>query len=993
MFRSLICCSRRLMALLLLLLLMVSLVPGRVRAQTDSSEPTAEVATLITKAQQAGKANNFVEKLRLLESALQKAQAQNDTAGTAYALLYLGVQNSAGLQFDTGIRQLQRALPFFQQRHITKMQVAILTILAEDCKALNQQDKALNYVQQAVAVGDDPAFATLKMEALFMAGGIYMGREQWAKAVESFELALPYMEQGGSKDQRSLMVGTLAYACLEAGDYLKSMQYSQRTLQARAGVTDRNGEGLALTALTCVYANMGQYAQSRDFAKQATDVWRALGRRDLMLTMQMVLGVIYQEQGQSQTALTYLNQALPLLRQSANTSGLAACLVTIGGAYRSLNQPAKSLPRYEEAARLYHSLDNWEWEGATLNYQAEVYLALGQKTRARQYFQQALTVLNRALTSPGVAGNALEEAGTLYNIAVAEEENGQLAQARTHLDQAVLKADRVRASVGGFSDLKVSFVERILYGLHRSIALLIKSKQPEQAFDTVQKIKARALLDLMAGGKVDIRQSLTAEQAQREQELRQSADKLNADMVREGVNNEVGAKKRFAALKEQLTRTEHDLQAYEDSLYAQHPELAAKRAATTVTLQEVARFLPDDTALLEFATLYAKEYPDMSGADHTLLFVVTKQNGAAKLSVFPVDVTRAALSAQVEAFRDLCADPRKAYQGNAQKLYDLLLRPAAPALGGIKRLVVCPDGPLWSLPFAALHDGKQFLLERYEIAYAYSATGVQAALQDRQGRKAPNTLLALGNPDFGGAERFGDNKDIPGQRPLDAPSRPVKEPTRPLDAPSRPLDAPSRPLDAPSRVLLLPRGGHITTLPGTQREMDMLRKEIPDAAIYTGADAQESIVKQKAGQYRYLHLASHAFFNDASPLLSSVVLAKPAPDSKEDGYLTARELFDMNLQADMVVLSACNTARGDKRSGEGIIGLTWALFVAGAPTQVLSQWSVDDESTATLMGAFYASLAQGKAAALRAAELSLLHDTKHGHPYYWAPFTLMGDWR
>jgi CHAT domain-containing protein len=134
-------------------------------------------------------------------------------------------------------------------------------------------------------------------------------------------------------------------------------------------------------------------------------------------------------------------------------------------------------------------------------------------------------------------------------------------------------------------------------------------------------------------------------------------------------------------------------------------------------------------------------------------------------------------------------------------------------------------------------------------------------------------------------------------------------------------------------------------------------------------------------------------------LLSSVVLASPPAGSPEDGFLTAREIFDLDLSAaEMVVLSACNTARGEKRSGEGIVGLTWALFVAGAPTQVLSQWAVDDASTATLMQRFYANLTgQGqtaKGAALRRAALTLLRDGgRHRHPYYWAPFVLIGDWR
>src|SRR5262249_26475397 len=142
----------------------------------------------------------------------------------------------------------------------------------------------------------------------------------------------------------------------------------------------------------------------------------------------------------------------------------------------------------------------------------------------------------------------------------------------------------------------------------------------------------------------------------------------------------------------------------------------------------------------------------------------------------------------------------------------------------------------------------------------------------------------------------------------------------------------------------------------------------------TGNKAQEAVVKAQASRYRYLHFATHGFLNDVSPLLSSIVLAQPPAGSSDDGFLTAREIFGLNLNAEMTVLSACNTGRGEARSGEGIIGLTWALFVAGCPTQVASQWSVDDLSTARLMARFYTRLkaGQGKGNALRRAALSLL---------------------
>jgi len=165
--------------------------------------------------------------------------------------------------------------------------------------------------------------------------------------------------------------------------------------------------------------------------------------------------------------------------------------------------------------------------------------------------------------------------------------------------------------------------------------------------------------------------------------------------------------------------------------------------------------------------------------------------------------------------------------------------------------------------------------------------------------------------------------------------------------------------------------------------------------MHIGSSAQESTVKNASPKFRYLHFAAHAVINDAAPMLSGVILAQPPKGSSEDGILTAREIFEMDLSASLVVFSACETGRGAKRQGEGLIGLSWATFVAGAPAQVVSQWSVDDAATSSLMGGFYRGLKEGKPkdAALRESALSLMKDFAHRHPFYWAPFIVTGDWR
>lgn len=178
---------------------------------------------------------------------------------------------------------------------------------------------------------------------------------------------------------------------------------------------------------------------------------------------------------------------------------------------------------------------------------------------------------------------------------------------------------------------------------------------------------------------------------------------------------------------------------------------------------------------------------------------------------------------------------------------------------------------------------------------------------------------------------------------------------------------------------------------GTEIEAQQLIALFPDHRLLKGAEAQEATLKAELGKYRYVHLATHGYFNDATPLQSGLVLAEPQ-DSSEDGILTARELMEIPLSAQMVVLPACESARGRARPGEGAMGIVWALSVSGVPVQVLSQWKESDESTALLMSRFYARLKQGMTAevALRRAALEVRQDPRFQHPYYWAPFIRIG---
>lgn len=306
------------------------------------------------------------------------------------------------------------------------------------------------------------------------------------------------------------------------------------------------------------------------------------------------------------------------------------------------------------------------------------------------------------------------------------------------------------------------------------------------------------------------------------------------------------------------------------------------------------------------------------------------------------------------------------FQQTARELYDLLLKPAQADLQGKISVVIVPDAELWNLPFQALQSApNRYAVEDFAISYAPSLTVLREMANSRRRRKQSDSaspgafgLLALGNPALG--------KEI------------VK------------------------RVEVAYRDENLAPLPEAETEVKTLGQLYGAGAskVFFGAGASEEEIKRDAGKYKIIHLATHGILDNANPMYSHVVLAQPEGKTNEDGLLEAWEMMNLDLKAEMVVLSACETTRGRVGAGEGVIGMSWALFVAGVPTTVVSQWKVDAASTTDLMLEFHRNVkasrqnpkaSNAKAEALRQASLKLLKSRNYQHPFYWAGFVVIGD--
>jgi CHAT domain-containing protein len=296
-----------------------------------------------------------------------------------------------------------------------------------------------------------------------------------------------------------------------------------------------------------------------------------------------------------------------------------------------------------------------------------------------------------------------------------------------------------------------------------------------------------------------------------------------------------------------------------------------------------------------------------------------------------------------------------------------LVRPAEPVLAKADRWLISPDGPLHSLPFAALLAGDHYLAESKPIHLVASAAVYKEIKATRAKKPAAATmeLLAAGDPLY--------------------PAR---------------LENPAEAAADPQVQTALRRGLRLEPLPATRSEVEAISNLFPNVRILLGRDATEEAIKSLAPQARRLHFACHGLLDERFPLNSALALSIPErpEEGRANGLLQAWEVFDeLRLDADLVTLSACDSGRGKEMGGEGLIGLVRAFQFAGARSVLASLWSVSDASTGDLMKRFYGHLRSGKPKdeALQSAQIELIRSPRKelSHPFHWAAFQLVGDWR
>src|SRR5215203_5663160 len=819
-----------------------------------------------------------------------------------------------------------------------------------------------------------------------------LSRGELRAGAACYEGALPVLREVKAAALEGMALLSVGRAYDVLGEPEQALDRYQQALGQAQARGDRGGEARTLNHLGLLYQELGEYQEALTRFGQALDVFQSLGERRWQATVLHNMGLVDQSVGEWPRAASYYEQALRLWREVGDPREEASTLTSLGQVRNSMKNPKEALALHQRALAINRTLgDRWR-EGVSQVQLGRTYLAMGD-------FPTALAALDRAVELLGATGALADQADALdirgevqtrlgdprkgleslrqalelarttghraieahveLRLARAERGLGHLEQARAHGEAALAILESLRTRIGS-PDLRASFSAFTHETYELQIDLLMAAGQGRLALEVTERARARTLLELLSEAGVDIHQGVPAALLER----RTSLLRRLSVKVERALRERPGTADRREALEEDRFAILRDLDVVEAEIRERSPGYAALIQPQPLSAAGMQALLDPDTLLLSYSL----------GQDRSFLWAMT----ATTLDSFVLPARAEVEQAARQLHQDLSAfDPaaRGREAEDAAALGRMLLGPVADRLAG-GRLVVVPDGALEYVPFGALPvpGGAETVVERHEVVYLPSASALAVQRRVLEHRPpAPKQLAVLADPVFDPSDpRVSGFRGNAGGKKTEGSRESVRS------ASAAPV---------------------FERLPGSRLEAEAIaglaQPGQSRVALDFDASRSQALGDGLAG-FRTVHFATHGVIDAEHPALSGLALSMVDRDGRsQEGFLHLHDIYNLRLNADLVVLSGCRTALGKEVRGEGLIGLTRGFLYAGTPRVLASLWRVEDHATAALMTRFYRALwidGLRPAAALRAAQLSLRGERRWRDPYYWAGFVLEGDW-
>ena len=893
-------------------------------------------------------------------------------------------------------------------------------------------------------------------EAMFRLGNVEWQTSDLAAAEERTKSALAIQQKlvpGSLAVARSL--AQLAHVRADSGDLVQAEDYYRQAILIQSSLDPGSADlAASLSGLGIALTNQGNLVQADEVYRQALSIyeksdpegqWTGVmfsliaqldsARGDLVRSEQdflratailqkvgpetryyayclLGLGIINDENGNSAKAEEYLRQVIAILSKTAPAQLFTAdALSHLGIVLAKRGDLVKAEEYYLQALAIQKNAVPWSLRTAgTFDDLSDLAIRRGDLDKAEDYSRQALGITEHIAPGTAVHAQALSALAAVLRRKKQVDESAQLyARAITALETQM-------AQLGGSNDTRAGFRAGYSNIYFEYADLLIGENRADEAFRVLERSRAQNLLETLAMSGADIRKGADPKLVEQERSLRAALTAKSDKRLR--LLGDKGTESKVAALDKEISVLATQYQDVQGRLRSGSPAYAALTQPQTLSAKRVQEELLDsNTLLLEYRLGQERSYVIAVSRGSVTAFALPKQDEIEKAARHVYELITARGGVVTSQAQPRSAKPREEkateYNRAADELSRMLLGPVSALLTN-KRLLIVADGALHYVPFASLPDpvmrrkgnepAANPLVVNHEIVYLPSASVLAVLRQQEMERKpAPQAVAVLADPVFDKQDPRLSPPSVPDKQPGISGQSAGRNGVRGADS------APLVPAHSPSDDLLtrsasdvgLNRDGHLLPrLLFSRQEANAIMAVVPDGKGLEAVDfdaTRTTAMSPELSQYRIVHFATHGLLNSEHPELSGLVFSLVDKDGKpQNGFLQLQDIYNLNLPADLVVLSACETGLGKEISGEGLVGLTRGFMYAGASRVVASLWNVSDVATAKFMTAFYTAMEKDglpPAAALRAAQIHMWQQKRWRSPYYWAAFQIQGEWR
>lgn len=801
----------------------------------------------------------------------------------------------------------------------------------------------------------------LLVDSLTDLGNVLYARGLLKQSEKYYVDALELQKKLDSEETAGLAIcyNNLGGIALQRGDFAQSEKNYLKARKIIENLSPRSPtEALCLNNLGIIAAIRLDFDLATRYWEQAIEIWNRVTPESIDLARTFTnLGDLHRAQGNYEKSESLHQQALVLLQKNApEAEAVIHSLHNLADVYSELGNNEKAKAYYCKALEASEKMVRGGINSAYSLYD------LGRLARENKNYEEAYDYLKKSLEiREKLAPASIHVVECLHELGLLFRDQGKHIEALDFFRQTVDLFENQKIKLGGTREVWQEFRANYRRYYYDFIDLQIKNSFTSEAFHTLERSRARTLLEILAERDLDLSRDVPPEILEAGADIDKDYENIQQKMLQCDPLQDAAQLNTYLDALRRLNKTRDQ---HQELLKSSAPRYAALKYPEPLDLSALHdhHVLDPETILLAYSVSEQKVF----------LFVI-EADRKRKLDIFTLPVNEETLEKHIRLLYRLIQtrQPVEVFTELCTTLYSVLVKPAEERIARNKRVVIIPDGPLHNLPFSVLirDTGEisaetpvtEYLAQWKPIQTVVSAT-VYEQLKGNGNDIDNDTVIAFGNPAY--------QRDIKASKPES---------------------------DTYLRAAIL-RGLKLSPLPGTKDEVEViggLYKE--KATLLVGENATEEQAKELSSTVSIIHFACHGFVDNLFPLDSALALTIPEEfgSDHENGLFQAWEIMqDVRLNADLVTLSACATAQGKLMSGEGIIGLTRAFQYAGAKSVLASLWSVSDLSTKEFMTLFYRNLIKGKnkGEALQAAQKVMINDesTDMSHPFHWAAFTLIG---